>query len=102
MIYGEACEIWVAATYPCPFCGDELQRLATNARSVDHVCKGCGEQYQVKATSRILQTRHGQVKCMGASLPATLASVDTETNTMMWNLIIIETTRRVMRLREWQ
>jgi type II restriction enzyme len=96
-IYGEGLEIWIAENYPCVFCGKKLRKLGTNFPAVDHVCVGCGEHYQIKATAAKIQKRNGEVKILGASLPATLASLVAENK---WHLILIEYDRMCDEIRK--
>lgn len=101
--YGEACELWLAANYYCPFCGGQLTKGPTNAQAVDHQCsnESCLEYFQIKATSKSFKTRSGRVRCLGASLRATLASIDPITDRMTWNLVLLEydrTTNRIKKL----
>jgi hypothetical protein len=83
-IYGEACELWVEENLKCPNCASTLQKCSTNKKSVDHICSGCGEEYQVKASSKSHQAKSGHFTITGAAYQPT---VETASN---WNIILLE------------
>lgn len=83
-IYGEACEMWVQDSIPCPKCSSALTKCETNKKSVDHICSGCGEKYQVKSSSKGFQKRDKSYRIMGAEYKTTLSKIST------WNILLVK------------
>jgi hypothetical protein len=83
-IYGEAVEQWISDHFRCPKCDNPLEKCGTNMKSVDHICSGCGEKYQVKASAKSHQKKDGSFSITGAAYDATLSSIGS------WNILLVE------------
>jgi len=87
-IFGEACEFWVESTVRCTKCDSTLTKCTANQKSIDMVCSGCGEEYQVKCSQKPFLGRGEKIKFLGAEYNTTIASMGG--GNPKWNLILVK------------
>ena len=71
----------------CVKCDSGLVKCPANQKSIDHLCSGCGEQYQVKSSRKAFAGRGGKIKFLGAEYSTTIASMGG--GNPPWNLILV-------------